>query len=187
MRTARTIVLLSLSILAVAAFAAAPASATGGVAAEHPFGGSACEPFYCVFQVDGESHLARLDTGAIVSTCEDEYIVELNSRADGDITWRGSAHGAPGCYVRECDSVLDPWTISSSEEIAAGQVEFLTHVCIRNIITGVESTCLIDIIVTQAFGGAYHFDAATQCPNMGLRLELEAETEPSDGITIHHL
>jgi len=184
MRIARKIMLLAAMAIAAMAFAAGSASAANPIEIED-LASNPCNPA-CVVHIDGESHLARLDTGAIITTCADEFSAELNHNGTGPITWTGSAHGAPGCNTTNCVIMSPRWNIASTEEVAAGQVEFLVPICLRSIVTGAESECSVDVIATDLGGGSYHFDAASACPS-GVRVELEGQTEPDEGFTIHHL
>jgi len=168
------------------AFAASSASATDPIEVE-TLAGAPCTLATCLFHVDGESHLARLDNGLIVSTCADEFFVEFAHNGSGHIRWTGLPHGAPGCNTTNCTTMSPVWQITSREEIAAGQVEFSVNICLRSLATGAENECPVDVIATSNGGGDYHFDAATACVAAGTRVEMEADIEDFEGVLIHHL
>ncbi len=144
-----------------------------------------CSP--CNLHVQGESHLFSLVAGAEVASCETEYDVVIYHDGTGEIEWRGTEHGAPGCNTINCFGDEGHWPIVSPVGEVGGEVEHFTYrFCLRNYVTGVESHCEGEVTVGRT--GTTHLYELTasivdtiNCP--GRRVEVHAFTEyiPSDG------
>jgi len=184
LRGLRRAALFAIAVVAFVALATAEASADEPVEFEQPSGG-ACNP--CQFHLDGSSRYVRIDTGVVIYSCADEFAVRLEHDGTGRMEWFGVSQGFPGCNTSNCIVMNSAWPIAGAEEVGPGQVEFPVHFCLRSPVTGAESECDVDIVATDlGIGGGYHFDSATICLG-SVRVELEAETEPSEGVVAHHL
>lgn len=86
----------------------------------------------CHIHIVGESHFFNNASGMITTTCEDEFEGDLNHNGTGTITWVGSAHGAPGCFLVNCTGAEANWSISAAGEVGNGVEHFTLRFCLNN-------------------------------------------------------
>ncbi len=195
MRIALKLLLLAMMATAAMAFTASTAVAqeTEVEVVDEANDHAPCDP--CNLHDEGESHIFSLVAGAEVSTCEDEFNATISHDGTGEITWSGTAHGAPGCLPINCIDGEEHWPIISPIGEVGGEVEhFTVRFCLRNAPTGVESHCDGEVTIERTeIGHVYELHATivdtTNCP--GRRIEVHGfteyiESDGDDNVEIEH-
>jgi len=148
--------------------------------------GADCSP--CSVHLAGESHVTSTASGIVLSACEDELFAHLQADGTGAIDWVGTAHGGPGCNVRNCVTPVSEahWPITSIIEPAAGLERIQVRLCFKSATTGIETHCNLSIPVSHPEPHRQTLNVLSLCSSGLTRLEATWTVESAQVELVHN-